>query len=479
MNEEDLDRLLRSRERRLPLAPFAEIERRLARGRMRSLVPAMAVVGAIVVGLIAGLGLPELRQRVAQQAASPSPATDVAGICAAARQLVVGATRIDRIESKRMSMKDLMDGLGGDWPTAWTAKPESTLGSTFVCVVAVSGELRPTLGLVDTGTYRWGLFYSLAGSNDPIGSALGGGADWPPGFDKLPDRSGDPYPGYVVEIVDENTIRVRLESPMVSREFGDPTTVRADKFTAITPRAATIAATGVKVGDWVGVFFEREGRDPTSGAYPLSIFQLRAAAPVAASSGELEVDGWRFTVSVVRDPAYGPRPSAGAWAVSEVAGIGVRCAWTRTGPDAGAVEDLWGIPERVASSAGYSGRTGASGDRQNGIPEGAVRGNVATMVCGLRGTAGAHGVLIDLAVPGTARDASIRLSRWSGSLRPPQCPGQLPQLSVAHTPPPGDQPGTGAPSAEAAFRRAYPAISEFTMYPFGTDQPTRDPQIIK
>ena len=101
MKEEELDRLLRSRERRLPLAPFAEVERRLARGRLWPLVPAMAVVGAIVIGLIAGLALPDLRQRVAQQAASPSPATDAVvaqqtaspspatdavGVCARTRQ---------------------------------------------------------------------------------------------------------------------------------------------------------------------------------------------------------------------------------------------------------------------------------------------------------------------------------------------------------------------------------------------------------
>lgn len=380
MKEEDLDHLLRSRERRLRLAPFTEVERRLARGRTWSLVPAMAVVGAIVVGLIVGLGLPDLRQRVAQQPAPPSQAADATGICAAARQLVVGATRIDRIESKRMSLKDLMDGMGGSWPSAWTAKPESIRSSTFVCVVAASGELRPSLGTVDAETYRWGLFYAIAGSNEPIGSALGGGGDWPPGFDGLPDRSGGPYPGYVVEIVDESTIRVRLESPMLSREFGNPTTVRGDKFTAITPRAATIAATGVKVGDWVGVFIEREGRDPASGAYALSIFQLRAVSSVAASSGMLEVDGWRFMGSVVRDPAYGPQASPGAAAFSWVAGVGVRCAWTRTGADVGAVEGLWGIPEDVVSTARYLGRTGASGERQRGIPEGAVIGDVATVV---------------------------------------------------------------------------------------------------
>jgi hypothetical protein len=36
-------------------------------------------------------------------------------------------------------------------------------------------------------------------------------------------------------------------------------------------------------------------------------------------------------------------------------------------------------------------------------------------------------------------------------------------------------PGTGASSAEAAFRRRFPLVSAFTMYVFGTDQPTSEP----
>jgi hypothetical protein len=66
---------------------------------------------------------------------------------------------------------------------------------------------------------------------------------------------------------------------------------------------------------------------------------------------------------------------------------------------------------------------------------------------------------------------SVMASALSGT---PACPaGQLPWIAVSHPPPPGPQPGTGAASAEAAFRRANPTITEFTMYPFGGRQPVQ------
>jgi hypothetical protein len=57
----------------------------------------------------------------------------------------------------------------------------------------------------------------------------------------------------------------------------------------------------------------------------------------------------------------------------------------------------------------------------------------------------------------------------------PVCPGQTPILDVATPPPPGDAPGTGSPDAQAAFRRANPRITDFTMFPLGSDQPTTAP----
>jgi hypothetical protein len=53
----------------------------------------------------------------------------------------------------------------------------------------------------------------------------------------------------------------------------------------------------------------------------------------------------------------------------------------------------------------------------------------------------------------------------------PSCPaGQLPWIHVDQKPP-GDMPGTGAASAELAFRRANPTLTQFTMYRWGDTRP--------
>jgi hypothetical protein len=53
----------------------------------------------------------------------------------------------------------------------------------------------------------------------------------------------------------------------------------------------------------------------------------------------------------------------------------------------------------------------------------------------------------------------------------PSCPaGQLPGIHVDQRPP-GDMPGTGSASAEIAFRRANPSVTQFTMYRWGDIRP--------
>jgi hypothetical protein len=53
----------------------------------------------------------------------------------------------------------------------------------------------------------------------------------------------------------------------------------------------------------------------------------------------------------------------------------------------------------------------------------------------------------------------------------PICPaGQLPWIHVDRRPP-GDMPGTGSASAEIAFRRANPTLTQFTMYRWGDNRP--------
>lgn len=57
----------------------------------------------------------------------------------------------------------------------------------------------------------------------------------------------------------------------------------------------------------------------------------------------------------------------------------------------------------------------------------------------------------------------------------PSCPaGQLPWIDVAHPPPPGTVPGTGAASADAAFRKANPTVTDFRMYAWGGSEPVQD-----
>ena len=66
---------------------------------------------------------------------------------------------------------------------------------------------------------------------------------------------------------------------------------------------------------------------------------------------------------------------------------------------------------------------------------------------------------VPLAVPAAETSA--------GAAVPPFCADGSPLINVAQPPPPGEPPGSGAPNPEAAFRKAFPAITSFAMYPFG------------
>lgn len=58
----------------------------------------------------------------------------------------------------------------------------------------------------------------------------------------------------------------------------------------------------------------------------------------------------------------------------------------------------------------------------------------------------------------------------------PLCPsGQVASVEIDSPPPPGSVPGTGANSAEEAFRRAFPTATDYRLYPFGKDQPEAAP----
>jgi hypothetical protein len=85
-------------------------------------------------------------------------------------------------------------------------------------------------------------------------------------------------------------------------------------------------------------------------------------------------------------------------------------------------------------------------------------------------TAGADYILVpESAGPFESTTSSVAAGAVSGF---PTCPaGQLPWISTPRPTPPGDVPGTGSASAELAFRRANPAITQFTMYRWNDNRP--------
>ncbi len=247
---------------------------RFMRGALTLGAAVLLIVGAVAVGS----GIRALRPSPVASEPQSAQAQPL-GVCAAAQGRLLGLsgiiTRLDRIAVKRMTVQDLdagRDPLG-------LSRPATPLASnTVLCVVAVGGEIRQSFGVQDTGPSSWAVFVSIAGGDDPIvSSSMGSNGNWPPYFDALPDRVPNPYPGTVVEVVGQNVVSVRLESAMLSAEFGNPVLVEANTYTLIQPAGATVAATGVAPGDRVAIVFEREGRNPTSGAYALSSFQLTEA----------------------------------------------------------------------------------------------------------------------------------------------------------------------------------------------------------
>lgn len=545
--------------------------------------PAALTVTVLVLALVAGMQLAGWRAANAP-VASPSAAPVVAGdanvgVCASARSAARGwaVRRVDRIESKRVSLKDFTDA-GGTVSLKFQL-PEERASGLFLCVVAIAGEIDQQRGLVATPPATWALFVSVAGSNETITSIVGSGSPWPPIFDALPDRTPAPYPAYVIEVLDADTIRVAFESAKIGEAFGRAV-LRADKFTQVVPSAPTVAATGVKPGDWVGVAFEREGRDPASGAYPLSIFQLRSSAqPRPIASGDplppgivLDVrtgsgpdqPGVTRTEGVARGPAsiavddmgllylwdranarvmvYDAGRLARVVKVSLPAdarelevlngtmyfarnGPGTRQEWEldattgavlRTVPPApsGGQTTFYRTARWTPGTPSVSPGTWPIGvDRYGNRYERWLDGTCSrgAAVCLEIRRRAATGTLIATATEPAgiavedyyvARDGAvyelrmdrvrddivgvfvIRLLSAAEATSPrrgglPVCSlGELPLLDVSRSPSPGDQPGTGAPSAEDAFRRAYPAITTFTMYPLGSDQATRDPSVL-
>jgi len=131
----------------------------------------------------------------------------------------------------------------------------------------------------------------------------------------------------------------------------------------------------------------------------------------------LDTDGYRFLVTVIVDPVYGPSATA-PYAVSAVSGVGIRCEWSRTGADLARAADLFGASNSIAQTGAVSAPVthDTHSNRANGIPSAAVHGQSASLVCGVEDDTGRHGVAIDLTIApdGTYTVRSLTLSRWSG-----------------------------------------------------------------
>jgi hypothetical protein len=121
--------------------------------------------------------------------------------------------------------------------------------------------------------------------------------------------------------------------------------------------------------------------------------------PLPNASGDgieasMAVDGYRFSIKILNDAAYGPDAASPA-TFSAVAGVGNRCEWSREGPAASAATEVWGPVGAVVSTGAHYAplETGATGVRESGIPAAAVAGNSAvTVICGMRDDSGDHGV---------------------------------------------------------------------------------------
>jgi hypothetical protein len=103
---------------------------------------------------------------------------------ARARQQTARFPTVDRIESKLMTWRELHEAQGsGD--QVFTIDDD-----TQIWVVAVSGTFRP--GHAPAGVapleFRWGVVVYEEASGMPLASFGGPDGDWPPYFDRLPDR---------------------------------------------------------------------------------------------------------------------------------------------------------------------------------------------------------------------------------------------------------------------------------------------------
>ena len=114
-----------------------------------------------------------------------------------------------------------------------------------------------------------------------------------------------------------------------------------------------------------------------------------------AADQVVDVDGYRFTTHLLFDRAYGLN-AADAAHTSGLAGVGLVCTWTRTGPDVPDAIELFGSGSSPAGLAQWTPLTsGTRGGRTGGLPISAAQDRDASaVICGMRDDAGDHGVAV-------------------------------------------------------------------------------------
>jgi hypothetical protein len=129
---------------------------------------------------------------------------------------------------------------------------------------------------------------------------------------------------------------------------------------------------------------------------PGIVIDLGAPVTHLGAPQVVEVDGYRFSVQLLFDPAYGLHAlDAARW--SDLEGVGLECTWTRTGPDVPDATELFGPPANLSELARWTPlRTGLGGGRTGGFPVIARDANVTDVVCGMRDASGDHGAEISV-----------------------------------------------------------------------------------
>lgn len=116
---------------------------------------------------------------------APRPTPLSEPVCAAARHRILSMTsviiRADRVEAKRMTAKEFVDGSGGQLPIE--SDPQ-----TLLCVLAIAGDIRQPGGALPVLPRTWSVHVSVEATDQPLAGQYNSEGVWPSYFDALPSR---------------------------------------------------------------------------------------------------------------------------------------------------------------------------------------------------------------------------------------------------------------------------------------------------